>query len=197
MRSKFTHRLKRGLVWLGNILLALLIIAVGEWLPLMPAVQRFQEDHLLINQILTAGTLAMTVLGTLLLAFTQFLVRVPGPRPANWDQTVKTEGIVKGPGNFFSGKMISAGFSDEVRFWRMRKAFKDGDWWRVPRWRRLTLMMLGAILLFYGLFGLLFLLFPPGLKFFLFLLVVYATVRSVYGFIKDQPFRINDNDPHG
>ena len=179
--------------WLGSILLALLVIAVGEWLPFMPAVQRFQEENPFINQLLTGVTLAMTVLGTLLLAFTQFLVRVPGPRAARRIQTIKTEGSVKGPGWFFSGKMISAGFSDEARFWRVRKAFQDGEWWRVPRWRRLTLMMLGAILLFYGLFGLLFLLFPPGLKFFLFLVVVYATFRSVYAFVVDRPFRKDDD----
>jgi hypothetical protein len=173
--------------------LTLLLIVVGEWLPLMPAVQRFQEAYPSINQALTGVTLAMTILGTLLLAFTQFLVRVPGPHSAPRAQTIKTEGSVKGPGRFFSGKMISAGFSDEVRFWRMRKAFRDGEWWRVPRWRRLTLMMLGAILLFYGLFGLLILVFPPGVKFILFLAVVYATARSVYAFAVDRPFRENED----
>jgi len=55
-------------------------------------------------------------------------------------------------------------------------------------------MMLGAILLFYGLFGLLFLLSPPGVKLLLFLVVFYATVRSVYAFTVDQPFRENDSD---
>jgi hypothetical protein len=125
----------------------------------------------------------------LLLAFTQFLVRVPDPRV----QKIKLESSVKGPGWFFSGKMISVGLSDEARFWRFRKAFRDGEWWSVPRWRRFTMMMLGAILLFYGLFGLLFLLSPPGLKFILFLLVVYATIRSVYGFVTDRPFRENDD----
>jgi uncharacterized membrane protein len=89
--------------------------------------------------------------------------------------------------------LISAGFSDEARMWRVKKAFRDGDWWSMPRWRRFTLMMLGAILLFYGLFGLLFLLFPPGLKFFLFLVVVYATFRSVYAFVVDRPFRKDDD----
>ena len=64
----------------------------------------------------------------------------------------------------------------------------------MPRWRRMTLMMLGAILLFYGLFGLLFLLSPPGVKFILFLAVVYATIRSIYGFAVDQPYRKNDGD---
>jgi hypothetical protein len=50
-------------------------------------------------------------------------------------------------------------------------------------------MMLGAILLFYGLFGLLFLLFPPGVKFFLALVALYATARTLYAFATDRPFR--------
>ncbi len=182
MKSDLSLRLKSLISWLATIALTLAVIFVGEWLPLMPAFQRFQETHPAINQALTVVTLTMTIMGTLLLAFTQFLVQVPGAH-----QTKKTTGSVKGPGWVFSGKMVSTGFSDEARFWRMRKAFENGEWWRVPRWRRFTLMMLGAILLFYGLFGLLILLFPPGVKFFLFLVVIYATVRSVYGFVVDQP----------
>jgi hypothetical protein len=189
MRSRFIRRLKSWSSLVRNIILALLIIAVGELLPWMPALQRFQEANPSLNQVLTGVTVAMTVLGTLLLAFTQFLVRVPDSRRVSQAQTIQSEGSVKGLGWFFFGKMISAGFSDEARFWRLRKAFRDGEWWSVPRWRRFTLMMLGAILLFYGLFGLLILLFPPGLKFFLFLVVVYATTRSLYGFVVDQPFR--------
>jgi hypothetical protein len=177
---------------LGTILLSLLIVAVGELLPPMPAVQRFQEAHPPVNQALTGVTVVMTILGTLLLAFTQFLVRVPGPHMAPQAKTFKTKGMVRGRGWFFSGIMTSAGFSDEARMWRVKKAFREGEWWRVPRWRRLTLMMSGAILTFYGLFGLLFLLSPPGVKFFLFLVVLYATARSVYAFAVDRPFRRDD-----
>ena len=91
---------KEPTTWVRNIILTLLLIAVGEWLPLMPAVQRFQEAHPAINQALTGGTIAMTILGTLLLAFTQFLVRVPDPRVQN----IKSDASVKGPGWFFSEK---------------------------------------------------------------------------------------------
>ena len=174
--------------WIRNILLCLLVIALGEWLPLMPAVQRFQETHPSINQTLTGITLAMTILGTLLLALTQFLVRVPHAR-----QT-PGEGGLERSGRFFSGKRLSAGFSDEARIWRVRKALQNGEWWRVPRWRRMTLMMLGAILLFYGLFGLLILMFSPGLKFFLLLIVIYATARSIYAFATDRPDHENVAD---
>lgn len=193
MHSEFARRLPGWFSRLGYILLCLLLIALGEWLPLMPAVQRFQEARPFANQALIAATVAMTILGILLLAFTQFLVRVPDRRLAPRARTFKTRGIVKGAGWFFSGISISAGFSDEAPIWRVKKAFRDGKWWRVPRWRRLTLMMLGACLLFYGLFGLLFLLSPPGLKFFLSLVVLYATVRTVYAFIVDRPFRRDDH----
>lgn len=189
MRSEFSRRLLGWISLLGYTLLSLLVIFVGEWLPLMPVVQRFQETHSSIDRALTWVTIAMTVLGVLLLAFTQFLVRVPGSRSNQPAQSFQTKGIVRAPGSFFSGMMISAGFSDEVRLWRLKRAFRDGEWWSVPRWRRFSLMMLGAVLFFCGLFGLFFLLSPPGLKFFLFLVVVYATARSVYAFIVDQPYR--------
>ena len=188
MFSNFSRRLKGWISWLATILLTLAIVYLGEWLPLMPAFQRFQETHPAINQALTVITLAMTVIGTLLLVLAQFLGHVPATGEAQTQaQTSQTVGSVKGPGWVFSGKMISSSFSDEARLGRVRKAFRDGEWWRVPRWRRFSLMMLGAILLFYGLLGLLFLLFTPGIKFLLFLVAIYATVRSVYAFTADQP----------
>ncbi len=195
MRTGFARRLLDWLSWLGFILLCLLLIAVGEWLPLMPAIQAFLEAHSSLNLALTRVTLAMMVVGTFLLTFTQFLVRVPAPRMSPRDQTVQTKNSVKSPGRSFSGILNYAGFSDEARMWQVKKAFRNGEWWRAPRWRRFTLMMLGAILLFYGLFGLLFLLSSPGLKFLLFLVVGYATVRSVYAFVIDRPFRHADENP--
>ena len=54
-------------------------------------------------------------------------------------------------------------------------------------------MLLGGILLFYGLFGLLFLLFPPGVKFLLLLAVLYATVRSIYALTADRPNQPDDS----
>ena len=131
MGSGFTSHLKGWLSSLGFILLTLLVIAVGEWLPYMPAFERFQKAHPSLNQVLIAITLAMTILGGLLLVFTQFLVRLPDV------QTTETKGRQKGRGWVFSGATLTAGFSDEARFWRVRKAFRDGEWWRSPRWRRI------------------------------------------------------------
>lgn len=192
MHAQFNERLRGWVSWLGFVLLCLLLIALGEWLSPMRAVQRTLEAHPVANQVLLTATSVMTLSGVLLLALTQFLVRVPDPRRVRRGQTTRTEGHVRVPGRFFSGISVSAGFSDEARLWQVKKAFRDGEWWRMPRWRRLTLMMVGAILLFYGLFGLLFLLFPPGVKFFLVLVAVYATARTVYAFAADRPFGDDD-----
>ncbi len=184
------HRLlRRFFSRLGLILVCLLVIAIGELLPFMPAVQRYQATHPSTEQTLTKLTVAMTVVGVLLLVFTQFLVHMPEKGLATPTQMFKTKGVKKSPRRFFSGTVISSGFSDETRIWRLKKAFQDGEWWSVPRWRRFTLMLLGAILVFYGLFGLIFLLSPPGLKFLLFLVVAYVTYRSVYAFVVDSPSR--------
>jgi len=129
MQSGFTRRLQGLFSSLMFIFLSLLVIAVGEWLPLMPAVQRYQEAHPVISKTLFGVTLAMTSVGTLLLAFTQFLVHVPDPRLDLHTQQIKTKGFQKGKGWIFSGIQMSAGFSDEARMWRLKKAFRNGEWW--------------------------------------------------------------------
>lgn len=188
MRTEFVRVLKMLLSRLGFLLLCVLVMIIGEWLPPMAAFQRFQEANPALNRLLLILTVAGTILGGLLMLLAAFLVHVPEPDAAYASKTVKTTGALKGRGSFFTGATFSAGFSDEARFWRVRQAFRDGEWWRVPRWRRLSLMIFGAVLMFYSLFALLFLLFPPGVKFLLLLLVLYATARGIYSFIMDQPF---------
>ncbi len=73
--------------------------------------------------------------------------------------------------------------------WQVKRAFQEGEWWSVPRWRRFTLMMLGAALVFYGLFGLIFVLATPGIKLLVLLVVGYGTVRTIWAFKQDRPFR--------
>lgn len=68
MGDEFVHHVKGWLTSLGFLLLVLLVIALGEWLPLMPAIQRFQEAHPSLNQAFIIVTIVMTILGMLLLA---------------------------------------------------------------------------------------------------------------------------------
>ena len=92
MNSDISGLLRSLISWAATILLTLAVIFVGEFLPFMPAVKRYQEGHPAINQALIVRTLVMTVVGILLLALTQFLVRVPARHGAqSRAQTIKTK----------------------------------------------------------------------------------------------------------
>ena len=187
MGSGFKQTLKGLFSWVGTILACLLVIAIGDWLPPMHAVQGYLDAHAQFEQSVIGLMVAMAILGGLLLILPMFLVRVPGEHGASDAQAIETRGTVRGSGQVFSGRSVSIGFSDKTRLWRLKQAFRDGEWWLVPRWRRMSLMLLGGMLLFYSLPGLLFLLSPPGVKFLLFLAICYVTVRTIYAFVIDKP----------
>lgn len=187
MFSNFARLLQVTFSRLALLLLLVVVLTVGDLLPPMHTLQRFQDANPALNNILTGTTIVLTVLGGLLMLLTPFLLRVEDPRLAASTNTAKTGGVSKGKGWSFAGTAIYTGFSDSAPMWRVRQAFRDGEWLREPRWRRFSLMILGAVFVFYGLFGLLFVLFPPGVKFLLLLLALYATARVSYAFFADQP----------
>ena len=195
MPSELVRFSKALLSRIGIVLLAVVVLLVGEWMPPMAAFQRFQEANPALNRALTGLTIAMIVLGALLMLVTPFLMHAADLNLAAQTKTAKTGGRLRGLGWLFSGTTISTGFSDDARFWRVRRAFQDGEWWREPRWRQFSLMLLGAVLVFFGLFGLVFLLSPVGVKFLLLLLVLYVTGRGIYTFVLDEP--LPEEDEYG
>ncbi len=184
------HNLKQLVSTAATLVVCLVVIAVGELLPPLRGVDTLLAANPPLNRALLAVTISMTAVGVFLLVFTQFLVRVPDSRRDRGAAAVPALGETKGwPVRFFYGVTASASFHDEARMWQLKRAFQNGDWWRKPRWRRFTLMMLGAALLFYGLFGLFFIISTPGIKLLVALAVLYATARTVWAFRQDRPFR--------
>jgi len=185
-------RVKRSLKQLGStaamLVVCLVVIAVGELLPPLRGVDSGLATSPTLNRVLLAITISMTVTGVFLLAFTQFLVKVLESRRDHGAAAWLAAGEAMGwSARFFYGVTASAGFHDEARIWQLKRAFRNGDWWRKPRWRRFTLMILGAVLLFYGLFGLFFIISTPGIKLLVALVVAYATVRTAWAFYQDNP----------
>ncbi len=185
-------RLASWAATLAMVLAALVVIAIGELLPPLQAVQNALAANPQLNQALMALTIGMTAAGVFLLAFTQFLVKVPDSRREQSAVTMSAEmGGSRWSRRFFYGISLRAGFHDEARMWQLKRAFQKGEWWSVPRWRRFTLMMLGAALVFYGLFGLIFIIGTPGIKLLALLVLGYGTIRTVWAFSHDRPFREN------
>ena len=75
--------LSRWAATLVMVLAALAVIAVGELLPPLQAVQTVLAANPRLNQALIVLTAGMTTAGVFLLAFTQFLVKVPELPPGS------------------------------------------------------------------------------------------------------------------
>lgn len=183
------HWIRQQLSRVGFIVLVFAVIVLGELLPPLRALHNYLETHLAAKNTLTGLAIAMTVVGTLLLALTQFFVRVGdeqsgvliGKSAQSW------RGPMGWVARRFAGLRITAGFHDEAPIWEIKKSFQQGIWWSKPRWRRFTLMGAGAFLLLYGLFGLFIVVSPPGVKLLAAVALVYATVRTAWAFYRAEP----------
>jgi hypothetical protein len=184
-------RFVRGLFnWGRSLALVFAVLIAGELLPPWQALHRFLGDHPALLRGLSALTMGMAILGVLLLVGTQFVVRV-GDEWGARSRPASLPGGTRGRASWFAGRFsgwaVSGGFHDEAPFWEVKRAFQRGVWWSEPRWRRFSLMGLGAILLTFGLFGFIFFISPPGVKLLMAGALVYAAARTAWGFYKAQP----------
>lgn len=176
--------------WIRTLAFVFAILIVGELFPPLRALHSFLSDHPALLRSLRILTIGMTVAGVLLLAGTQFVVRVGDEWMMRSHQVSlrrRTRGRAGWFAQRFSGLVISGGFHDEAPFWELKRAFQRGVWWSEPRWRRFSLMGLGAILLTFGLFGFIFFVSSPGIKLLMAGALLYATFRTAWGFYHAQP----------
>jgi hypothetical protein len=81
----------------------------------------------------------------------------------------------------FRGTAVGAEAHEEVSFREVKAAFRARAWKLSRRWRRFFVLAAGATLLFLGLFGVVFVLAPPGVKLLVAAVVVYAVARTADG----------------
>jgi len=172
-----------------NVLLVLLVIAIGEALPPLHLLHAWTQAH---QQPLLAVTISLSAAGfILLMGMAIHLVLAKGKpmsrreidalsarrltaQPALWRRSAyRSRGTAAGA----QGE-DSATFAEIKAAWRVRA-------WRVsPRWRRLFAGLIGAALLATGLFGLFVVIGSPGIKLLCGGTLLYAWVRSVSAFAR-------------
>jgi len=172
-------RIKRAATMVLTLMLVMLIIAIGEYLQPLQDLDTFLREHASLTRALQAVAIGMAILGTLALAGAQFL---PEPRPPAGLSRAELEAhsppmeyaeAAEGGSREFEG---AASFAAVKQAWRLRS-------WRYARkWRILFFMMGGAFLLSVGLFGLICVIAPPGIKLLFGGALLYALVRIGWGF---------------
>ncbi len=74
--------------------------------------------------------------------------------------------------------------SGEASFAGIKDAWRTGEWRRDAQWRRLFVIAAGAILLFYGIFGLILVIGPVHIKVLFAGAMAYVTAMTVKGFAR-------------
>jgi hypothetical protein len=95
-------------------------------------------------------------------------VLAPGPRASVARFRGRVEGVVAEP--------------PEWTFAEMKNAWRRGTWWQDPAWRAPFLGTAGTLLLTVGLFGSVSVPSPPGVKAVLAGAMLYALIRTAWGF---------------
>ena len=167
-------------LWWASVAVALVVAQVlAEVLTPVQAFDTYLAEHEDVAQGLLVGTIAMALVGAAILALAQFL---PAPRlPAGMSDEEVAARVPPLRFGEASGRRSPA-FSGEASF----AAVKDG-WrlraWRYGRpWRILFVMAGGAILAFFGIFGMLIVVSPPALKILCAGVVLYVLARMSWAF---------------
>lgn len=173
-------------------LFALLIVtsALADKLPIISDLDARLAARDLLRRGLLTLTIGMCVVGGLTMLISPFAVRGGvGPQQVDDVQT-----------DLIQGRQAALRYSDSASWGSLRQALARDAWRGEPRWQRLLLMFAGAVLVYLGLCGLLFVLGPPLVRVLMIAMVSYAIVLVGRGLTRrsepqDDSSMTEDNDP--
>jgi hypothetical protein len=187
-------RLARFVIWIAVVLAAIFVAGViGELVPPLKALEAWMTAQ---RVPLMYGIGGMTLLGVLvMLGGIMAVIRARGDA-RRLDHT-GVENVARSVSDAQRGPRFrrastyrirgwtwGAAGDDEYSFRELKEAFASGAILREKLWRRRLVAMLGAALLFFGVFGAAIVYTPLALKILLFAAVVYAVVRITWGLIR-------------
>lgn len=189
--------MKALLEWLRiarNVFIVLVIIAVGELLPPLQALEQWMAPR---RAMLTWAAGGATFLGWfLLMAGTLYRIWKGCSsltRQEIADHTGRVKSHLAAPIAAARGwrykipkRAWGAGFSDEVSIGQFKAAWRQALWRTDSRWRGMFIMAMGAALMAAGIFSVMIVLAAPGLKLVAGLILGYAIVRTVAAFLKNK-----------
>ncbi len=179
------------LLTLRNAALALVVIAIGELLPPLQALERWMAPR--------RETLAWSVGGVafagwaLLMGGILYRVFTGGGSLKREEIAAHIKSVKDAQGAPYAfrasrykipKKAWGAGFSDEMSIAQFKAAWQRQLWRGDPRWRGVFIMGFGAALMAIGGFGLPVVLGAPGLKLLTGGALLYAAVRVTWAFVK-------------
>jgi hypothetical protein len=175
--------------WIGPATLVVLAIVLSE----VPGIQQAGQtidDH---REALFAATIGLAALG-----FTVFMGGILSMLMASGNAMSHEEieaaigqrrfagqpSVWRASAHRVFGATAGQEASGEASFAGFKDAWRSGEWRRDTQWRRLFVIAAGAIMLFYGLFGLLLVVGPMHIKVLAAGATAYVTAMTVRGFAR-------------
>lgn len=184
-------RVRRVLLTARNLVLVLLVIAIAEAIPPLKQLETYLAAHrtdYMIPLAVIAG------IGFVLLMGGAIHMVLAGGRPMERREIEDSAGRTRvrspGPAVFrrsayrVAGTAAGAQAEDSATFAEVKAAWRARAWRTSVRWRRLFAMGAGAVLMALGMFGIVIVLAPAGIKLLSALALVYAAVQTTRGFAR-------------
>ena len=195
--------------WVVWVVVILILAVVAELIPILKAPDVYFAQHRGTRDLAMGLVIAMAVLGTLLLVFSQFIVR--WPRPEELTEAALGEGVAARFAPMSHGEVeasiaqaraqrglplwsrwfyrhagptLGGSFAVEAPLAAMKQAGRTGAWRHQPVWQLAYLMGLGALLMLVGLFGIGIVLGPPVIRLICAGALAYALVHTAWAFAK-------------
>ncbi len=186
------ERLRR---WLntGLFILALLAAAVvAEYITPLHDLDAYLQVHPGVARGSWIVITGLTLLGTLLLVGTPFVVRVGDERRLRQEEAealfIDSQGEEDDSEGWqisidrFWGKSVGSAFGDEASLSEVKGAWRQRAWRTSPRWQRLFLMMAGGSCLLFAMLALFMLIGSPLIRLISIIALLYATLRISWAF---------------
>lgn len=185
------NALKEWFLIARNILIILAVIAVGELLPPLQALERWIAPQ---REVLAWRVGGVACLGWVCLMGATIYRIVTGGGPLTRKEIAEQVGrvtsyhaapmaVARGWRIRLPKRAWGAGFSDELSIAQFKAGWRQALWWSDARWRGLFLMGFGAALMTVGGFGLIIVLAAPGLKLLASGALAYAVLRVSWAFL--------------
>jgi Flp pilus assembly protein TadB len=176
---------KNFLQWLITLVVVMTVIIGAERIPSLKKADIVTEQH---HRPLVAVTLALTVIGFLLFMGGVIYGSMQSRKPLTHEQIQDMTRQIRYPQAFFSktwfrGKSWGRGFEDEFSISEAKQAGISG--WNDPRWRRNFVISIGALVMAVGLFSLIAVLAPVGVKLLVGGALLYTLVRLTWAVARE------------
>jgi hypothetical protein len=180
----------RTVAWIGGVAV---LVALGRTLAPLRALEAYLKVH---QRAFLIPLGALTILGGLLFLGGAIALMLAQGAPMTRQEIEELEGRrlraglggVAGPAGMSWAAVrvpkmaVGAKADDAASFSEIKQAWQARAWEVSPRWRRFFLVMLGALLLFVGLFGIAIVLAPAGGKLLCAAALLYAGARTAWSF---------------